>query len=71
LELALDDDRISHQQRQMLDRPESYLRPVLVPERWRPTPTAERDRPRGRRDASHGRWKAGQRRWSRPLSRIY
>ena len=71
LEPALDDDRISHQQREMLDRPESYLRPVRVPERWRPTPTAERDGPRGRRDASHGRWKAGQRRWSGSLSRIY
>jgi hypothetical protein len=66
LELVLDDNRISHQQREILDRPENYLRPVRVRERWRPTPTAEGDAPRVRRNASQGRSQAGQR-----LSRVY
>jgi len=71
LELALDDDSVIHQQREMLERPERYVQPSRVTERWEPTRPAEVDGPRGHRDASHGRAKGGQRRWSRPLSRIY
>lgn len=57
LEPPFDDDRISHQHREMLEVPESCLRPVRVTERWRPTPPAERDGPRGHGDASRRRCK--------------
>jgi ribosome-associated translation inhibitor RaiA len=36
LEIVLDDNRISQQQRRLLERPENYLRPVRVGEYWRP-----------------------------------
>ena len=35
-DLALDDGRFSHQQRETLEKRENYLGPVLVRERWRP-----------------------------------
>jgi ribosome-associated translation inhibitor RaiA len=71
LEMLLDENRISHQQREMLERPENYLRSVRVRERWRPTPTEERGEPRVRRNAIHGRSKPSRRRSSRSISRIY
>jgi ribosome-associated translation inhibitor RaiA len=36
LEIVLDDNRISQLQREWLERPENYLRPVRVREYWRP-----------------------------------
>lgn len=42
LEVVLDGNRISQHQREMLERPENYLRPVVVREYWRP-PGAEND----------------------------
>ena len=36
LELVLDDNKISQTQREWLERPENYLRPVRVREYWRP-----------------------------------
>jgi ribosome-associated translation inhibitor RaiA len=36
LELVLDDNKISQNQREWLERPENYLRPVRVREYWRP-----------------------------------
>lgn len=35
LEIVLDNNRISHQMREMLERPENYLRPVRIREYWR------------------------------------
>jgi ribosomal subunit interface protein len=37
MELVQHDDRISQQQREMLERPENYLRPIRVREYWRPS----------------------------------
>jgi hypothetical protein len=42
LEIVLDGNRISQHQREMLERPENYLRPVRIREYWRP-PGAEED----------------------------
>jgi ribosome-associated translation inhibitor RaiA len=42
LELVLDGNRISQHQREMLERPENYLRPIRIREYWRP-PGAEED----------------------------
>jgi hypothetical protein len=42
LEIVLDGNRISQHQREMLERPENYLRPVRIREYWRP-PRAEED----------------------------
>jgi ribosome-associated translation inhibitor RaiA len=42
LEIALDGNRISQYQREVLERPENYLRPVRIREYWRP-PGAEED----------------------------
>jgi ribosome-associated translation inhibitor RaiA len=36
LDFVLDDNVISHQQREMLERPENYLRPIRMRESWRP-----------------------------------
>jgi hypothetical protein len=36
LEIVLDGNRISQQQREMFERPETYLRPVRIREYWRP-----------------------------------
>ena len=36
LEIVLDDNRISQHQREWLERPENYLRPVRFREYWRP-----------------------------------
>jgi hypothetical protein len=36
LGIALDDNRISHHQREMLESPENYLRPIRLIEQWRP-----------------------------------
>ena len=36
LEIVLDDNRISQHQREWLERPENYLRPIRVREYWRP-----------------------------------
>jgi hypothetical protein len=41
-EVVLKGTRISQNQREMLERPENYLRPVVVREYWRP-PAAEND----------------------------
>jgi ribosome-associated translation inhibitor RaiA len=41
LEIVLDGNSISQQQREMLERPEHYLRPVRVREYWRPPGTDE------------------------------
>jgi hypothetical protein len=41
LEIVLDGNSISQQQREMLERPEHYLRPVRVREYWRPPDTDE------------------------------
>jgi ribosome-associated translation inhibitor RaiA len=51
LEVVLDGNRISQLQREMLERPKNYLRPVVVREYWRP-PGAENDeRPEERETA--------------------
>ena len=42
LEIVLDGNRISQHQREMLERPENYLRPVRIREYWRP-PGVEED----------------------------
>jgi ribosome-associated translation inhibitor RaiA len=42
IEIVLDGNRISQHQREMLERPENYLRPVRIREYWRP-PGAEED----------------------------
>jgi hypothetical protein len=36
LELVLDGNQISQQQREWLERPENYLRPIRIRELWRP-----------------------------------
>lgn len=36
LEIVLKDNWISQHQREMLERPENYLRPIRVREYWRP-----------------------------------
>jgi ribosome-associated translation inhibitor RaiA len=36
LEMVLDDNRISQHQRELMERPENYLRPIRVHEYWRP-----------------------------------
>lgn len=41
-EIVLDGNRISQHQREMLERPENYLRPVRIREYWRP-PGVEED----------------------------
>jgi ribosomal subunit interface protein len=70
LELVLDDNRISHHQREMLERPENYLRPVRVRERWRPPGAEKMNGPASRRSVRPGELPQ-RRRWSRPLSRVY
>ena len=35
LEIALDDNQITQQLREWLERPENYLRPIRVRERWK------------------------------------
>jgi hypothetical protein len=37
LELVLDGNQISQQQREWLERPENYLRPIRIREYWRPS----------------------------------
>jgi hypothetical protein len=37
LEIVLDDNRISQLQREWLERPENYLRPIRIREYWRPS----------------------------------
>ena len=44
IELVLDGNRISQHDREMLERPENYLRPVIAREYWRP-PGAEHEEP--------------------------
>jgi ribosome-associated translation inhibitor RaiA len=51
LEIVLDGNRISQHHREMLERPENYLRPVIVREYWRPS-EVEHDEPTEKRDAA-------------------
>ena len=44
-EVVLDSNRISQHQREMLERPENYLRPVMVREYWRPPGVEHGERP--------------------------
>jgi hypothetical protein len=67
---VLDDNRISHHQRELLARPENHLRPVRVRERWKPPGAEDEDAPAVRRSVPHRRLKSARRGWSRPLSRI-
>jgi ribosome-associated translation inhibitor RaiA len=45
LEIVLDNNRISHQTREMLERPEHHLRPVRIREYWRPAKAEDVARP--------------------------
>ena len=46
LEIVLDDNRIAQQQREWLERPENYLRPVRVREYWRPPGVEDNEVPK-------------------------
>jgi len=48
LEVVLDGNRISLDQRQMLERPKNYLRPVAVREYWRPPGVEDNEGPEER-----------------------
>lgn len=68
LELVLDGNRISQWQREMLERPENYLRPVVIRERWANGDGDEHAAPH-RNVRPDGPTRDG-RRWSRPLTRV-
>jgi ribosomal subunit interface protein len=70
LDVMLDDNRISHHQRELLERPENYLRPVRIRERWRSHRDVDDDigHPKARRDRKES--KPNPPRRSRPLSRV-
>lgn len=70
LELVPDEGRLSHYQREILERPENDLRPAWVRERWKPPSGEDEDVPAVRRSVPHRRLKSERRGWSRPLSRI-
>jgi ribosomal subunit interface protein len=71
LDIMLDDNRISHHQRELLERPENYLRPVRVRERWRSHRDVEDDI--GHRKAGRDRKgsKPNRPRLAHPRSRVY
>jgi ribosome-associated translation inhibitor RaiA len=43
LDVVLDGNRISHQEREWLERPENEMRPVVVRELWRPSEVEHRE----------------------------
>jgi ribosome-associated translation inhibitor RaiA len=55
LEIVLDGNRISQYQREMLERPENYQRPVRIREYWRPPAAEEYAAPKEREHALVGR----------------
>ena len=69
LELVLDGNRISQWQREMLERPENYLRPVVIRERWSRGDEDEHAAPHRTNVRRDGPAQGG-RRWSRPLTRV-
>jgi ribosome-associated translation inhibitor RaiA len=69
LELVLDGNRISQWQREMLERPDNYLRPVVIRERWAHGDEDEHAAPHHTSVRRDGPTRDG-RRWSRPLTRV-
>ena len=71
LDFVLDDNRISHLHRELLERPEHHLRPIRIREHspsYCAVDHGARDPSAGR---EHPRSELKHRRWSRPLSRVY
>jgi ribosome-associated translation inhibitor RaiA len=71
MDVMFDDDRLSHLQRELLERPDNVLRPVRVRERWRShgdVDAAPGDRAAGR---GHQRSQPKRPRRSWPFSRIH
>jgi ribosomal subunit interface protein len=71
LDILLDDNRVSHHQRELLERPANYLRPVRVRERWRSHPDVDDDTGSRKAGRDHQAPNSKRPRWARPLSRVF
>jgi hypothetical protein len=58
-EILLDDNRISRHQRELMERPENYLRPIRVREYWRPPGIDDNELPEELEPVSAAREKTG------------